>query len=57
MYNRCKPMLNVKLNTKLLEYLVVKLSLIIHNNSIREPELVYDRLLKEVIDFALNNVH
>lgn len=56
MSHRYKPVLDVEFNIEFLEYLIIKLSTIIDNNSMRKSKLGDNRFLKEILDLALDNV-
>ena len=49
-------MCNVKLHTEFSEVLIVELSSIVGDDSMRQPESVDDGFLDEVLHFALNDL-
>lgn len=55
MSNRCKSILDVKLDIELFACLVVNLQVIVDDDSMRELKLAYDGL-SEVLEFVLGNV-
>lgn len=57
MSNKHKPILDVEFDTKVLEHLVVELSIIVSDNGIEKSKSINNRLLKEVLDLTLDDMY
>ena len=56
MADRSEFIHNVKFRTKLLELLIVKLSIIVGDDGIRQSKSAYDRLLNEVFHLFFSDL-
>lgn len=57
MYDRYESILNIEFSTELPKSLIVELSAIFNDDDIEEFELIDEKFLEKVLNFALDNVY
>lgn len=56
MFDRCEPVLDVQFGIEFFEHLVVKLFVIVSDDSMKKSKPTNDRLLEEYLNFALYDI-